>query len=53
MRSCRSAGGSVPVTAATRALLPSAFVEVLGNVLGGRDEPAEDDRVVAIGQQRP
>ena len=44
-------GWQLPVTAATRPLLPSCLCEVLGNVLGGRDEPAEDDRVIPIGQQ--
>lgn len=33
-------------------LLAEGLGQVLGDVLGGGDEPAEDDRVVAVGEQR-
>ena len=53
-RASRSSGGSVPVTASIRrprALRSQGGAQVFGEVVGGGDVAAEDDRVIAPRQQ--
>ena len=52
-RSSRSAGGRVPVTASTSTPLGRRAPQLAGEVLGRRDEPAEDDRVIAVARAAP
>ena len=50
-RSSRSAGGSAPGDGLDLDAFGSFVAERVGDVVGGRDEAAEDDRVVAVVEQ--
>ena len=50
-RARRSSGVSAPVTVSI-AQLRESFAKARGDVIGGRDEAAEDDRVGAVSDER-
>ena len=52
-RASRSSAASRPVTASTVDVFGRALRSAVGDVLGGGDEAAEDDRLVAVRERAP